>query len=460
MQKLGRRNTYTPLNTSQVQCNCDSELNMEKTLNPKLEPSVQDLKTFSNNGEVNQRLTNKQGLQLKVFVLNLEGKPIMPTKPSRARKMLENGKAKVIKRFPFTIQLTVECKNQTQEINLGVDTGFGNIGFSATTKTDELICGTLVLDGKTKERLDEKRMYRRSKRARHHWYRKPRFLNRKRKEGWLPPSIQRRYDTHLNLIERIKKILPISNIILEIAKFDIQKLENPEIKGTEYHQGNLYDYQNMRSYLMSREKGKCQFCGKDFKGQSSHIHHIKPRSKGGNNRPNNLALLHEKCHEKLHEKHLEKKLKSNSKDYKQSTFMSIIHKKFLNDIPTLSVTYGNVTFVNRNKLGLEKTHYNDAFVIARGTNQSRVKPFEIIQKHRNNRVLQLNRNGFKPSIKKEKSKVNPLDIFWIGKKSFVCKGMSGIGRYICYGSVKKREYFKFSDVTKIFKFGSFAWGIQ
>lgn len=453
MQKLNLRNTYTPLNASQVQCNCDLQLNKDQSL------SVVDSKTNFNNPEVNQRLTNKQGLQPKVFVLNFDGKPIMPTKPSRARKMLESGKAKVVKRIPFTIQLNYVCENQTQPVTIGVDTGFGNIGFSATTEKNELICGTLVLDGRTKERLDEKRMYRRGKRARHLWYRKSRFLNRKRKEGWLPPSIQRRYDTHLNLIERLKKLLPVSKIIIEVAKFDIQKIENPEINGVGYQQGDLYDYQNIRSYLMSREKGLCQFCGKDFKGQASHIHHIKPRHLGGNNRPSNLALLHEKCHNEIHEKGLEKKLKSNSKDYRHSTFMSIINKKFWNDISNLTVTYGNVTFVNRNRLGLEKTHYNDAFIISGGCVQKRVKPFEIIQKHRNNRVLQLNRNGFKPSIKKEKSKVSPLDIFWIGAKSYICKGMFNEGKYITYGSTKKKEYFKFSDVTKIFKFGSFVWNI-
>ena len=453
MQKLELRNTYTPLNASQVQCNCDLQLNKDQSL------SVVDSKTNFNNPEVNQRLTNKQGLQPKVFVLSFDGKPIMPTKPSRARKMLESGKAKVIKRIPFTIQLNFECENQIQPINLGIDTGFGNIGFSAITDKDELVCGTLVLDGKTKERLDERRMYRKGKRARHHWYRKPRFLNRKRKEGWLPPSIQRRYDTHLNLIEKLKKLLPISNIVLEIGKFDIQKIENPEIESIGYLKGNMYDYQNIRSYLMSREKGLCQYCGKDFKGQSSHIHHIKPRHLGGNNRPNNLALLHEKCHKELHEKGLESKLKSNSKDYKHSTFMNVINKRFFTDVPDLKITFGNVTFVKRNEVGLEKSHFNDAFVISGGTTQKRSKPFEIIQKHRNNRVLQLNRKGFKPSIKKEKSKVNPLDIFWIGAKSYICKGMFNEGKYITYGSTKKKEYFKFSNVTQIFKFGSFVWRI-
>jgi len=93
----------------------------------------------------------------------------------------------------------------------------------------------------------------------------------------------------------------------------------------------------------------------------------------------------------------------------------------------------------------------------RGTDQKRSEPLEINQVHRNNRVLQLNRKGFKPSIKKEKSKVNPRDLFWIKKKQYVCKGMFSYGRYILFGTVKKKEYIKFSEVTKIFHFGSFVW---
>lgn len=452
MQKLDRRNTYIPVSASQAHSTMALSLNREETL------SEQSLKTLSNNPEVNQPQNTEGSNSNYVFVLSIEGKPLMPCKPAKCKKLLKTGRAKVIRRFPFTIQLNFECENQVQEVNLGIDAGFVNIGFSAVTDKKELICGTLILDNKTKERLDEKRMYRRGRRNRL-WYRKARFSNRKRKEEWLPPSIERKYQMHLTLIDKLKKILPIAKITIEIAKFDIQMIENPEIEGTLYQQGNLYQYQNIRSYLMSREKGLCQLCGKDFKNQPSHVHHIKPRSKGGNNRVNNLAILHEKCHDKLHKEHLEKRLKANSKDYKPSTFMNIINKRFWQDIQDLKVTYGNITFVNRNKLGITKTHYNDAFVISGGLNQDRVKPVEIKQVHRNNRVLQLNRKGFKPSIKRKKSKVNPEDLFWINGKQYICKGMFNKGQYITYGSTKNKEYFRFADVEKIYQHGSVVWNI-
>ena len=421
MQQLQEKLKNVPRNASQVPCSTNPGLNKEETL------SDQGIVLSCNNSEVNLR-QRKDGSDLRVlnivYVLNQRGKPLMPTTQAKARKLIRGEKAKVVKRLPFTIQLITATGETKQEITLGIDTGFGNIGFSAIAEKSELISGTLVLDGKTKERLEERKMYRRGRRNKL-WYRKPRFDNRisEKKEGWLPPSVLRRYNTHLTLIKRLKKLLPISEIILEIAKFDIQKIENPKIEGKEYQQGNLYDYQNMRSYLMTKQKGKCLFCKKDFKGQSSHIHHIKPKSKGGNDRSENLALLHKSCHTELHEKHLENYLKSSSTNYNQSTFMNIINKRFYKDIPDVKVTFGNITFVNRNKLNLEKTHYNDAFVIANGTLQNRCAKMIIKQKHINNRAIQMNRKGFAPAVRKQRYSIQPGDLVKINNSVFQTNGV-------------------------------------
>ncbi len=448
MQKLLRRRlTDTPRDASLVPCSVDLSLNRPQRV------SEQVLSTLDNNPEVNQPECT-QGLKASyVYVLSVEGNPLMPCSCCKAKKLLKNKQATVIKRFPFTIQLNFECENQVQKVVLGIDSGFENIGFSALSETKELTSGTLKLDGKTSGRLTERRMYRRNRRNKL-WYREPRFLNRTRKEGWLPPSVNRRYDTHLNLINRLKKILPISETIIEVANFDIQKIMNPDISGTDYQQGSLYDYQNMRSYLMAREQGKCQLCGKTFEGQPSHIHHRRQRSESGSNRAENLVILHKACHDRLHKQAL--KL-SRPKSYKPNTFMSIIHKRFWQDIDDLQITYGYKTFIKRNELGFKKSHNTDAFIIANGNIQERTKDTEIKQVHRNNRVLQLNRKGFKPSIKREKSKVNPEDLFWVSEKQYICKGMSNKGRYITYGSTKKKEYFKFSQVEKIYRQGSFVW---
>ena len=452
MQKLGKKLKNVPTDASLV---CSST---SSSLNSVQRHSEKNVRCSHNIPEVNQpQCKEGQNLRVsvKVYILNMRGNPLMPCYPREAKKLLREKKAVVTKRFPFTIRLLLPTGETRQEVVLGIDSGYENIGFSAVTETKELISGTVKLDGRTSERLTERRMYRRNRRNRL-WYIKPRFLNRSKPEGWLPPSVQRRYDTHLNFINRLKRILPISETVIEVAKFDIQKIMNPEISGTDYQQGSMYGYQNIRAYLMAREHGRCQLCGKDFKGQLSHIHHCKQRSEAGSNRPENLAILHKSCHEKLHKQGL--KL-SKPKSYRPNTFMSIIHKKFRLDIPEVKITYGHITFVNRNNLGLEKSHVNDAYVIANGSIQERVKEIEIKQVHKNNRVLQLNRKRFKPSIKREKSKVNPYDLFWIGNKKYICKGMFNKGQYITYGNTKNKEYFKFADVEKIYRQGSFVWNM-
>ena len=451
MQKLSGKLKNTPRNVQslQVPCSVNPSLNKEETL------SVLGIVRTDNNPKGVQRSTNNQGLQPKVFVLSLKGEPLMPTKASRARTMLKAKKAKVIKRTPFTIQLTFECENKTQEIVLGVDSGYSNIGFSAVTKKEEIISGTLKLDNQTSNRLKEKAMYRRNRRNML-WYRKPRFMNRvaSKKKGWLPPSTERRLKTHINIIEKIKKILPVSKVIIEVGNFDIQKIENPNIKGKEYQQGNMFEYQNMRSYLMAREKGLCQLCQKEFsKTNPSHIHHIIPQSKGGTDKSNNLALLHRSCHEKLHKKNLYSLLKKN-KQFKDATFMSIVRWKF-QELLSCEITFGNITFVNRNELGLEKNHVNDAFVIAKGNFQNRIKENIIEQKRRHNRAIQLNRKGFKPSIRTSIYKIQPKDLVWYNKKKFEVIGIQNRGAY-----VKVKDYQKVIPIKKIEKFyhfGSLAW---
>ena len=444
MQKLQSELKNVPTDAPQVRSSTSAGLNREETL------SVPRKVLDCNNPEVDLP-PHTEGLKAVVYVISKEGEVLMPCKPAKARKLLKSGKAKVIKLYPFTIQLNFECENQVQDVKLGVDSGFNSIGFSCITEKQELICGEVVLDGRTSKRLSDRSMYRRGRRNKL-WYRKPRFQNRKKKEGWLPPSIQRRYDTHLNLISRLKAILPITDVTIEVANFDIQKIENAEISGTDYQQGDLYGYQNVRSYLMAREKGKCQLCSKDFKGKPAHIHHCKPRNEQGSHRPKNLAPLHKKCHEKLHKKGL--KLKA-PKQYRASTFMSIINKRFKEDLPDINITFGYITFIERQKLELEKTHYDDAFVIAGGNGHTRISPVTIRQKHRNNRVLQRNRKGFAPSVRKQRYTIQPKDLIWIDGKNYIAVGIQNKGDYIKVENSKK--ILPTRNIEKVYNFGGFVW---
>jgi len=449
MQKLKqRRKTNTPTSASQARSNCDLQLNKDQSL------SVASLKTCSNNPEVNQRQRGG-GLNVNVLVLSIEGKKLMPCKPAKARKLLAAGKAKVVRQFPFVIQLNFECENQVQEITGGMDKGYKHIGFSFVTEKKELVSGEVTLDSKTKDRLTEKRMYRRGRRNKL-WYRKPRFLNRKKKENWLPPSTQRRIDAHVRLFEIYCKYLPVSKVNLEIANFDIQKMNNSEISGTDYQQGSLYGYENTKAYILERENGKCQLCEKGFDKNGWHLHHIIERSNSGSNNPTNLALLHKDCHKKLHKKGL--KLKKN-REYKGSTFMNISKNFIINGLQEqfgeVNLTYGYITKVKRIENNIEKTHANDAFVIAGGTTQERCKQTTIIQKHRNNRAIQLNRNGFYPSIRKQRYGIQPKDLVWIDGKKHKAVGIQNKGAYVKVENSKK--VFATKNIEKIFNFGSFAY---
>lgn len=369
----------------------------------------------------------------------------MPCSPRKARVLIKTGAAKTVKRVPFTIQLLVTTGETKQDVTLGIDSGYQNIGFSAVSESKELISGTVVLDNKTKERLDTRRMYRRAKRNKL-WYRQPRFLNRSRKNGWLPPSIERRYQTHLNLINKIKSLLPVSKVRIEVGKFDIQQLENPNINSTDYQQGTMYQYRNRIGYLLAREHGTCQYCKKQG-GGNWRLHHIWGKEK---DRPEDWALVHEKCHKKLHAKKEEHILrKQKSKSYKDSIFMNIIRRKFRWDLDC-RMTYGNYTFQDRVELSLEKTHVNDAFVIANGSNQERCKEFNVIQKRRNNRCLQKNRKGFKPSIRRQRYNIQPKDLVKIGNQWFQTNGVHCNGARLM---VNKKSV-SIKKVNSVFSFGS------
>ncbi len=446
MQKLEKRKTYTPTNASQVRGDRDLRLKKEETL------SVANLKTFPNTPEVNLH-QRTGGLKVRVCVVSIEGNQLMSCSAAKARKLVDSGKAKVFKPYPYTIQLNFKCENQVQDVTFGMDAGFNYVGFSAVTEAKELVCGTLVLDNKTSERLGERTMYRRGRRNKL-WYREARFNNRgNKKEGWLPPSTERKYQAHLRLFKLYDGLLPIKKVKVEVANFDIQKILDAEISGVGYQQGDVYGFQNVRAYLFARENGTCQHCNKKIeKGQKAHVHHCDEHGEGGSNRASNLALLHEKCHIKFHKKGL--KL-SAPKRLKAETFMNIIQHRFEKDIPNVEIVFGYKTYVDRNKLGLEKTHFNDAFVIAGGTTQERVLPIEIKQKRRNNRAIQLNRKGFKPSIRKQRYKIQPKDLIWIDGKKHVASGVQNKGEYVKVEGSKK--VYSIKKVEKIFNFGSFAF---
>jgi RRXRR protein/HNH endonuclease len=234
---------------------------------------------------------------MKVLVINKHGQPLMPTTPKKARLLLSSGKAKIVGRDPFTIQLIYGSSGYKQEVTLGIDSGYQNVGFSAVTDKVELVGGELKLLEGVSERITERARYRKQRRNRLR-YRAPRLDNRKRKEGWLAPSIQHKFDAHIKLVERIKARLPVTKIIVETAKFDIQKINNPDIEGKEYKSGEQLGYYNLTCYIRHRDNYQCQNPNCKRKSEVLQIHHIGywKTQPDRSNRPGNLITICEKCH--------------------------------------------------------------------------------------------------------------------------------------------------------------------
>ncbi|HDK7176562.1 TPA: HNH endonuclease [Clostridium botulinum] len=309
-----------------------------------------------------------------VYVLNNQGNPLMPCKSSKARKLLKQNKAKVIKREPFTIQLLYGSSGYKQNITLGVDAGSKIMGLSATTEKQELFSGKMELRNDIVNLLSDRRQYRKSRRNRKTRYRKARFLNRVKfkNKGWLAPSIENKIQSHFNIVDKIYKLLPIKNIIVETASFDIQKIKNSNINGEEYQQGEQLGFWNIREYVLFRDGHKC--CVKGCNNKILNVHHIESRKTGGDS-PNNLITLCEEHHKAYHKGKLKLNLKRGQK-FKDATFMGIMRWTFYNRLkeiyPNVLMTYGYITKNTRIKNNLPKDHNIDAYCIANNLNAKRL----------------------------------------------------------------------------------------
>lgn len=339
---------------------------------------------------------------MSVYVINQRKEPLMPCSEQKVRKLLKQNKAKVVEIKPFTIQLLIATGETKQNIILGIDSGYNNIGFSAVTNNKELIVGELKLLQGMKERLLDKARYRKIRRSRLR-YRKERWNNRKKSKptGWLAPSLQHKLDSHIKFINNLYSILPITKCIVEVANFDIQKMKDDTISGKEYQQGDMMGFWNVREYVLHRDSHKCQNpnCTNKDKEQILEIHHIKYKSIGGTDAPSNLITLCNKCHTSPN--HKEGKFLydwcQNGKKvrgFKDATFMSMVRWYLINHLKeihnNINITYGYITKNHRIENKIEKTHYNDAFAIANGIKQIRnTKVYEVKQSKRNNRSLEM-----------------------------------------------------------------------
>ncbi|NEO77835.1 RNA-guided endonuclease IscB [Moorena sp. SIO4G3] len=311
---------------------------------------------------------------MRVFVLNSNLQPLDPCKPARARILLSAGKAKVYRRYPFTIVLTEEIKNPvTHEHQFKIDPGAKTSGLAIVQGFRVVWGAELTHRGfQIREALSSRRQLRRSRRNRKTRYRKPRFLNRTRPKGWLAPSLTSRVQNILTWVKKLIRFCPITGISQELVRFDTQKLQNPEISGIEYQQGTLFGYE-LREYLLEKWNRKCAYCG--VTGTQLEIEHIKPLSKGGSNRVSNLTIACHACNQAKSNQDIELFLSKNPSILKRilsqakrpladAASVNTTRWKLYHDLKSIGlpveVGSGGLTKFNRCRQSLPKTHWLDA----------------------------------------------------------------------------------------------------
>lgn len=319
-----------------------------------------------------------------VYVINYDGQPLMPCSQAIARLLLKQGKAKCIKRTPFTIKLLYQTTNYTQDITLGVDTGSGKIGSSAVAENGNILyLSEIEVRNDITDKMTQRSKYRRNRRNRKTRYRKTRWLNRKNsiKNDRFSPTMISKINSHLKEIKFVQSILPITKIILETATFDPHALKNPKVLSSKwlYQKGINYGFANTRAYVLNRDSYTCQYCKGKTKDRKLEVHHIIFRRNGGSDEAKNLITLCKTCHDNLHDGNITLKGGKAKGQLKHATQMNTIRQQLLK-IVDCEETFGFITKEHRQILNLPKEHYMDAVAIASQGNNINFKTNQLLFK--------------------------------------------------------------------------------
>lgn len=318
-----------------------------------------------------------------VYVLSKNGQPLMPTnRHGKVKHLLKDGKAKVVKRCPFTIKLLYDNTNYTQNLTLGVDTGSGTIGTAVSDDNGNIVyMSKVVVRNDITNKMTQRSKYRRNRRNRKTRYRKARWLNRKNsiKSDRFSPTMISKFNSHIKEIEFIKSVLPITTMVLETGQFDTHlmknpSLANPKVRHWGYQKGINYGFENTKAMVLNRDNYTCQYCKGKHKDSKLEVHHIMFRSQGGSDEADNLITLCHTCHKDLHNGKITPKFNGKKKGtLKYATQMNSIRCQLLKYYPDAIETFGCVTKANRLSIGIEKDHHLDACVIASGINPIVIK---------------------------------------------------------------------------------------
>jgi len=353
---------------------------------------------------------------MRVFVLDKNLQPLDPCYPARARELLGKGRAKVFRRYPFTIVLQdrIAENSVTHSHRIKIDPGSKVTGIAIVQEETGRVTNALEITHRgqqIKNALESRRALRRGRRNRKTRYRQPRFLNRTRKQGWLPPSLESRILNIETWVRRLRKLGPITAISQELVRFDTQKLPNPEIDGVEYQRGELFGFE-VKEYLLHKWGRSCVYCG--VENTPLEVEHIHPKSKGGSNRISNLTLACRKCNQDKGNLPIEQFLKKNPgllrkilaqakaplKDAAavNSTRSSLFRRLQDTGLPVETGTGGRTKF-NRQTRGIEKYHWTDAACVGESTPfrllLKGIKPLLVIAKgHGTRQICNTNKYGF------------------------------------------------------------------
>lgn len=338
---------------------------------------------------------------MKVFVLDMHKNPLAPVHPAEARLLLNQQKAAVFKRYPFTIVLKeAQTAQRPEELRLKIDPGSRTTGIVVISDTTGEIVFAMELEHRglrVKKLLDSRRAIRRGRRSRKTRYRQPRFLNRTKPKGWLPPSLKSRVYNVETWVRRLRNVCNIQAISMELVKFDMQLMETPDISGVQYQQGELAGFE-VKEYLLEKWGRACVYCGK--KDTPLEVEHIVPKSRGGSNRVSNLTIACTACNQEKNSqligqyladrpellKRILAKTRAPLKDAAavNATRWNLYWALRTTGLP-VETGSGGLTKFNRKTRNIPKAHWLDAACVGRST------PEKLFQGHK--QVLQVKAMG-------------------------------------------------------------------
>jgi len=336
-----------------------------------------------------------------VFVIDTEKRLLAPCHPARARRLLGNGKAAVWRRYPFTIILKRDVPEAIpQPLRVKIDPGSKTTGLAVVHDATGQVLWAAELfhrGERVRQRLDQRRMCRRGRRQRTTRYRPARFDNRRRAEGWLPPALESRISNVLTWVRRLRRFASIAALSQELVRFDTQLLENPEISGVEYQQGELAAYE-IREYLLEKFGRRCAYCGAT--DRPLHVEHIVPKARGGTNRVSNLTLACEPCNtakgtqtaDEFGYPDVQAQARRPLKDAAavNASRWALLHRLSAIALP-VEVGTGGRTKWNRTQRGLAKAHWIDAACVGVSTPEplhiAGVQPLHIMATGRHSRQM-------------------------------------------------------------------------